>query len=143
VANYRLTYQSVSESEGKMLDDLSAILKKHDITDNLNYAVMLVVSESFTNALVHGNQRNPEKLITLELDITENVCHVSITDEGQQGLEKIKSRGQPDLLSEGGRGIDLIELYAGSVEYIETETGGLKVSVTFDRKIGKNTKIYK
>ena len=66
-----------------------------------------------------------------------------ITDEGKSGLEYIKHRRPPEILSEGGRGIDLMEIYADSVDFLETDTGGLKVSLQFNRTVKKKADVSK
>ncbi len=143
MAVYNMIYSSVSESEEKMLDELRAILLKHDIDGSLHYAISLVLSEAFTNALVHGNKKDPRRNIIIKLAINDTEVCAEIEDEGQHGLEYIKRRQPPDLLSEGGRGIDLMELYSDSVEFTETPTGGLKVSFQFSRKSEKETNVSK
>lgn len=143
MAVYNLSYRSVSESEEKMLDELRSILLKNGIDGSLHYAISLVLSEAFTNALVHGNKRDPQRKIIIKLTINEVGVYAEIEDEGQHGLEYIKLRQPPDLLSEGGRGIDLMELYSDSVEFTETPTGGLKVSFQFNRKSEKEKDVKK
>ncbi len=129
---YEFTYSSAVASEDKMLDELATVLHINGIPEDLQNWFMLAVSEAFTNALVHGNKLNPHKAIKLALNINEGLLTADIIDEGQGGLAKIKRRQPPTVLSEGGRGVDLMRYYASAVRFTETEGGGLKVSLRFD-----------
>ncbi|TET94590.1 MAG: ATP-binding protein [Candidatus Zixiibacteriota bacterium] len=130
---YEFTYPSTVASEDKMLDELATVLQANGIPKNTRNWFMLAVSEAFTNALVHGNKRNPRKTIKLVLFINNGLLAADIIDEGQGGLAKIKRRKPPTMLSEGGRGVDLMRHYASAVGFSETESGGLKVSLRFDQ----------
>ena len=130
---YEFTYPSTVVSEDKMLDELATVLQANGIPENMRNWFMLAVSEAFTNALVHGNKRNPRNTIKLVLFINNSLLAADIIDEGQGGLAKIKRRQPPTVLSEGGRGVDLMRHYASAVRFTETESGGLKVSLRFDQ----------
>ena len=134
MAAYELTYRSVPESESSMENDLSRLLAENHVEPETAYRITLAVSEAFTNALVHGNRRDPNKLIEIHLEINESAVRADIVDEGRGGLGEIKERRPPELLGEHGRGIDLIEHYGDSVVFTELHTGGLKVSVAVERK---------
>jgi len=140
---YSHTYYSIPESEDMMLDNIEVILLKHNIDDDLSYAIKLSVSEGFTNAMVHGNINTPHKKIIIEVEINQESIRVDILDEGQKGIEKIKNRKAPGLLAEEGRGINLIHHYAKKVFFEEIGSGGLKVTMIFDRKIEKKENILR
>jgi anti-sigma regulatory factor (Ser/Thr protein kinase) len=116
-----------------MLDELATVLHINSIPEDLQNWFMLAVSEAFTNALVHGNKLNPHKAIKLALNINKGLLTADIIDEGQGGLAKIRRRQPAAVLSEGGRGVDLMRHYASVVRFAETEGGGLKVSLRFDQ----------
>jgi anti-sigma regulatory factor (Ser/Thr protein kinase) len=143
MTTYSHTYFSIPESEGKMLDDIESILHKYNIDSSLSHAVKLSVSEGFTNAMIHGNFRTPHKKIVVEVEINKESIRVDILDEGQKGIEKIKNRQSPSLLSEEGRGINLIQYYVPKVFFEEMDSGGLKVTMIFDRNIEKKENILK
>ena len=126
-------YPSLIESEEKMLDDVIEFLAVHEIDRDLQDRFLLAVSEAFTNALIHGNKYNPRKLIKVTLTVNEDFINADIADEGRGGVESIKGRRPSSSFSEGGRGVDLIEHCAHDVKFSETENGGLRVSLRFDR----------
>ncbi|MFQ5498231.1 MAG: ATP-binding protein [Candidatus Zixiibacteriota bacterium] len=134
MALHQLTFQSVLESEDSMLDSLAEILVPLGLDSRLQYAVMLAISEAFTNALQHGNHFDPRGKIIIRLDINEERILADIMDEGTGGLGKISRHRNEDLLSDHGRGIELIKHYAAGVTFAETESGGLQASIRFERE---------
>ena len=126
---YTFEYASVLESETRMLDDLVDVLSSHGVVEGEAQAFMVVVSEAFTNALEHGNRRNPNKIIRLDLRVNEMAVAADITDQGSGGLERIRTHQPPGLMAENGRGLDLIRHYATECAFRESESGGLVVSV--------------
>jgi len=131
---YTLIYRSAPESESAMLDALEGLVRREGIEKALAFGFMLAVSEAFTNAMLHGNEMDPSKQITIRVRVSEMELSADILDEGQRGLEAVRDRRPVEELSENGRGVGLMQHYAHNVEFAETETGGLKVSVSFDRK---------
>lgn len=134
MANYKYTYKSVIESEDKMLKDILSILEQNNIDGSNRQYFMLVISEAFTNAMIHGNKMDSKKEIKINISINENLLTADIIDEGKDGLKKINNRQPSIVLNEGGRGIDLINYYSNFVDYVELENGGLKVSIQICRK---------
>jgi len=139
VSDFHFSYPSVMESEERMMDDIYAVLRENNITGRLRYRFLLTVSEAFTNALVHGNEYDPEKEIKIHLIINENQLCADITDQGRGGLKKVKDKKPNTLLSTGGRGIDLMKNYSNRVKFIEENKGGLTVSISIDKHEKKQT----
>lgn len=140
MAEYRFTYQSVLESEETFLDDLSAIVAAEGLDEHLANGFLVTVSEAFTNALVHGNQLDPQRVVTVAVRCTADSIEAEVVDEGAAGLDSIRHRRPAGRLADHGRGIKLMEFYSGRLDFSETPSGGLKVSLAFDRKrerIGK------
>ncbi|MEW5993479.1 MAG: ATP-binding protein [Candidatus Zixiibacteriota bacterium] len=135
---FERNYPSVAESEEKMLDDVLVFLRENDIPGNLINPFVLAVSEAFNNAMVHGNEADPERTVTLSLLINDKVVSADISDQGRGGLEKIRRRPPPTVLSESGRGVDLMTHYASELTFRESPAGGLTVSLTFELKKEKN-----
>lgn len=127
-------YSSTIESEETVLADLMSILARNLVDAQTAQEVKLAVSEAFTNAVIHGNRGDSSKKIRLEVDINESRIRTDIIDEGAGGLARIKNRPATGALAENGRGIALIEHYASRTEFRELKSGGLRVSLTFNRQ---------
>jgi len=131
MAEYNFSYASRLESEDQMLDDLQSVLELHEIVGGRAWRFSLVVSEAFTNALIHGNASDPERLVSLRIQVNESEITADIVDEGVCGLDRISHRSSSDdLMAESGRGIGFMERYADRVEYRESQRGGLVVSLS-------------
>jgi len=127
-------YKSNEKSYHQVVDDVNHLLDKAGVSMNERYPFVLAVSEALTNAIIHGNKKNPEKSVKLTVTVNEKVMSADILDEGQGGLDRIRQRKPSTPKDEGGRGIDLIEHYATSVGYVQTPAGGLKVEIRIERK---------
>ncbi len=134
MARYAFAYASVPESEGRMMDELTAAVEREGLSAGLRQAVLVAVSEAFTNALTHGNRYDPLKRIWIELSVNDSQVIADIKDQGHGGLAGIDHQQPPDQLSESGRGMGLIRHYSDRVELMETSSGGLHVHIEFDRK---------
>jgi serine/threonine-protein kinase RsbW len=133
---YSFNYLSVAASESRMLDEIADLLERLELGRKLRHKVMLVISEAFNNAYLHGNRENPEATIKIDLTVNETEITVDISDEGKEreGLKNILNKQPATPFGENGRGIDLIRHYADSVRFERGEKGGLKVVTTFFRE---------
>jgi anti-sigma regulatory factor (Ser/Thr protein kinase) len=130
-AEHTFAYPSELASEEKMFDNLHAVLKQLALSRERHQQILLAVSEAFSNALTHGNQLNPEKTIKLSVRTNESSLIVDIVDEGSKGMERIAVRQAPTSMSEGGRGVDLMNHCATAVQFGYSDQGGLRVTLTF------------
>lgn len=97
--------------------------------------IMLVLSEAINNAIVHGNQQNPDKQVMVfsTWDESNGVLQVSVEDEGagfdpDDIPDPLK---EENLLNEGGRGVYLIKQYTDDVQFSK---GGKKITMGFQLK---------
>jgi len=128
----KFIYQTKPEAEGMMYEDVKAFLVHSGCEKKLCYRIMLSISEAFTNALVHGNQWDSQKSIEVILSINNGVLTADILDEGKGDINQVNDRKPPELLAEGGRGVDLMEAYAENITIKPRgEIAGLKVSMQF------------
>jgi serine/threonine-protein kinase RsbW len=131
MAKFDRQYPSTLDAGNQALDDLLDWLTAHNLDGAPARALSLAVSEAFTNAVVHGNALDPAKKVRLKLDINESRIRADIQDQGQGGVHQIESRRPSSQLDEGGRGIDLIKVYADTCRFTELDGGGLQVTMEF------------
>lgn len=103
-----------------------------DFGDEDSSRIMLVLSEAVNNAIVHGNEENPDKQVVVlsTWDESTGVLQVSVEDEGE-GFDPDDIPDplkEENLLNEGGRGVYLIEQYADDVQFSK---GGTKITIGF------------
>ena len=134
MAEYHFVYPSTLEAEELLLDDLIAALRDCGVEKGTGHRFQQAISEAFTNALEHGNKMDEKKLVTVNLVVNEMEILADIIDEGEGGLAAIRRKQPPDILAEGGRGIDLIRMYIDEAVFSENESGGLKVTLRVARQ---------
>ena len=117
-----------------MFDDVRTFLIEQKLTLRLINDIMLSVSEAFTNALLHGNQSDPDKSIQISITANNNEITADITDEGHGDVENLGGQKKVDLWQEDGRGMMLMKAMASGITFRKsTDTGGTLVSIKFDR----------
>ncbi len=140
MSDITFVYASRVESEELMLDDVTRLLDEHKISDELKRNILLVISEAFNNALIHGNSFDPAKEIVLRVVVNQTEIRADIIDEGHGGLERVRAHQSPEMLDTHGRGINLIRHYADLVDFREDDQGRLEVTVRFERQT-KNQRV--
>ena len=88
-------------------------------------ALLLAVTEATTNAIIHANKCNVNKLVTVDVTVTNSTLTVKIIDEGEGfDPEKIPDPTQPEnLLKDSGRGVYLMKVYMDDLKYNVTPSG--------------------
>ncbi|MBM7866116.1 ATP-binding protein [Heliobacterium gestii] len=79
--------------------------------------IKLALIEALVNAVVHGNEGDPEKEVTLRFAVEEDHFWVEVSDQGD-GFDP-QSVAAFDLLSETGRGLLLIRAAMDEVTFNE------------------------
>lgn len=92
--------------------------------------IELAFTESLINAIRHGNQDDPQKLVLIEYEIGINDFRLSIEDEGQGfNPQDVDDPTSPDnILRPGGRGLLLIQSLGHQVEF---NTPGNRIAIRF------------
>jgi serine/threonine-protein kinase RsbW len=101
-----------------------------EINDDIYGNIMISVTECISNAIIHGNQNNKEKLVHLELAVENNILKFTIEDEGT-GFDQteLKDPTAPENIEKtGGRGIFLIKHLSDDVKF---EENGKKTILSF------------
>ena len=92
--------------------------------------ISIAVREAAVNAVLHGNQYDPSKKVTVAFDTTGESLLISIADQGA-GLDpaSIPDPLAPEnLLKQSGRGIFLIRTFMDDVRF-RTLTPGTEVTL--------------
>lgn len=131
-------------SELSELEHLPPFLEEVENTftmsDDVKARLMLVLSEALTNAILHGNKLDPDKLARVEVwtESNEKLC-LKVEDEGS-GFDPDKVPDplkEDNLLKPSGRGVYLMREYADSVSY--NDRGNiLQISFLLDSPAGES-----
>ena len=83
------TYQVCFESDLLKIKDASTEAIKFisdnnpDINKNDIYDIKLAMNETLANAVLHGNKKDKDKNVYLQLQVNQNAVTVKVADEGQ------------------------------------------------------------
>lgn len=101
-----------------------------EINDDIYGNIMISVTECISNAIIHGNQHDKNKLVHLELFMEDELLRFVIEDEGPGfDLTELKDPTEPENIEKpGGRGIFLIKHLSDEVKF---EEEGRKTILSF------------
>ena len=101
-----------------------------EINDDIYGNIMISVTECISNAIIHGNQSDKNKLVHLELKLEEELLLFTIQDEGKGfDYNELKDPTAPENIEKiGGRGIFLIKHLSDDVKF---EENGTKTVLSF------------
>ena len=104
--------------------------EEFEINDDLYGNIMISVTECISNAIVHGNQSNPDKMVHLQLYMEPGLLRCSIEDEGIGfDFSNLPDPTEPENIEKiGGRGIFLMRHLSDEVKF---EEGGRKTLLSF------------
>jgi serine/threonine-protein kinase RsbW len=110
-----------------LVDRLMRLIEGSQCIPGEEFGVELALREALENAVVHGNQENPERKVRIRCRCQPgNEISIVVTDQGKGfDLETIVRNGvtsDPD--SEHGRGLQLMKAYMDDVRF---ERGGSEV----------------
>ena len=99
--------------------------KDVNIPDEKLANIFLAVTEATTNAIIHANKCDTNKIVTIDAYVENAKLIIKIKDEGE-GFEpgNIPDPTEPEnLLKDSGRGIYLMRVYMDDMKYIRTPSG--------------------
>lgn len=104
--------------------------EQYNFTDDIYGNIMIAVTESVNNAIVHGNQSDKSKNVHLSLNLEDNQVKFTIEDEGPGfDYNNLPDPTAPENLEKpGGRGIFLMKNLCDEVSFADN---GKKVQLSF------------
>jgi serine/threonine-protein kinase RsbW len=110
-----------------LVDRLMRLIKRSQCVPGQEFDVELALREALDNAVVHGNQEDPETKVHIRCRCRPgNEISIVVTDQGKGfDFEKIVGNGiASEPASEHGRGIQLMKAYMDDVQFVR---GGSEV----------------
>ena len=102
-----------------------------DLGDEDSNRIMLTLSEAVNNAIMHGNNEDPEKKAYIHVTLSDDrTMSINVRDEGEgfDPEDVPNPLKEENLLNEGGRGIYLMKQYADEVQF---EDEGREIKMVF------------
>jgi len=103
----------------KVLDELLGVLAQNQWAEEDTFGIHLAVEEALMNAIKHGNQRDPAKLVSVDYRLSPTHLQIMVEDEG----EGFDPEAVPDPTLEenlelpSGRGLMLMRTFMTNVEF--------------------------
>ena len=93
--------------------------EKFNLNDDIYGNIMIAVTESVNNAIMHGNKSDRTKNVTLSLSLNDNIIHFQIEDEGIGfDFQNLPDPTSPENLDKpSGRGIFLMKHLSDEVNF--------------------------
>ena len=100
------------------------------LNDDIYGNIMIAVTESVNNAIIHGNKKDKNKNVDIVLKVEDNTVSFSITDEGSGfDYNTLPDPTAPENIDKpGGRGIFLMKALSDELEFQED---GKRIKLTF------------
>ncbi|SDB42861.1 serine/threonine-protein kinase RsbW [Desulfonatronum thiosulfatophilum] len=106
-------------------DLLQGFLDKRKNVSDL-FLILLALREAFTNAVIHGNKKNTELLVSAIVEIHDDQLVAVIRDQGPGFAWRSHTWELPNPKSESGRGLAIIQ---SCFENIEFNTSGNEITL--------------
>ncbi|MBC8488066.1 MAG: ATP-binding protein [Bacteroidetes bacterium] len=117
-----LKLKSLPESIHQVERLIEEICDDFNLNHNYLGCITVALTEAFTNALEHGNKKDPDKSITIDFQKTSTGLSFSIKDEGKgfdfKSFPDMKDGGKEKVFP--GRGLFLIKTLADEVNFNNT-----------------------
>lgn len=104
--------------------------ERFSINEDIYGNIMISVTECVTNAIVHGNRMDRDKVVNMELHLDDDQIKFVIVDQGKGfDYDHLADPTAPENLEKsGGRGIYIIKHLCDDVKF---EDQGRKTILTF------------
>lgn len=102
----------------KAIDELSLEL---DLSDEVYGNILVATMEATNNAIIHGNNSDPKKIVKIEIQLDKKQLKVHIEDQGRGfDFSSVPDPTAPENLEKiNGRGIFLMERLSDEILYLE------------------------
>lgn len=93
--------------------------KTLNIPEEKLHALLVAVTEAVNNGIIHGNESNASKNVTLTCTLQRKTLTIKIKDEGNGFIPEHVANPLNDdnVLKTGGRGVFLMKAFMHSVKY--------------------------
>ena len=128
--NKELIIQSKLENMSLVENFIDEISISLSIVSDLYGNLLISTIEAVTNAIVHGNENNPDKIVRINVVSDDKKIDVTVADEGNGfDVNVVPDPTKPNYIEQpNGRGIFLMRNLADKVKF---DKNGSVVTLTF------------
>ncbi len=127
----KIQFPSVMENIRLVESFIDNAKEKFHISDDVYGNIMVAVTESVNNAIMHGNKSDINKNVSLSLMLDQALLKCIVEDEGTGfDYENLPDPTSPENLNKiGGRGVFLIRNLSDGVAFFDE---GRKIEMKFN-----------
>lgn len=106
-------------------------LRQLDFDEQTSHRIGLSVREAVANAIKHGNRQDPNKRVSIELDVSNDQLMIKVSDEGDgfDPGELPDPLSKENLLRPNGRGILFMKSFMDEIDYSFVNNKGMVVTM--------------
>ena len=115
------TFPSDMGTAHSLIEEVIEVVRTHQWSEKDLFALELILEETLTNAVKHGNGSDPSKNVRFDCKLSKNKIYVRIEDEGS-GFDPYAvadPREPENQLATSGRGVLLIKHFATKAKWNE------------------------
>jgi serine/threonine-protein kinase RsbW len=115
----KIVIPSISENIRIIESFIDNAKEKFNLNDDIYGNIMIAVTESVNNAIMHGNKNDRTKNVTLSLSLNDNIINFKIKDEGLGfDFQNLPDPTSPENIDKpSGRGIFLMKHLSDEVNF--------------------------
>ena len=108
---------------------VAEFLGRLGISDEAAFRIDMAVREAVTNAVLHGNRQDEEKVVDINLKSSPEAVEISVHDQGPgfNPEEVPDPTVQENILKASGRGIFFMRTFMDEVDWLIRPDGGTTV----------------
>lgn len=129
--NKELVIKSKIENMSLVENFIDEVAVELSIVSDLYGNVLISTIEAVTNAIIHGNDSNPDKIVKINVEKVEKSLKVTVSDEGPGfNVDIVPDPTKPDYIEQpNGRGIFLMRNLTDDLKF---EKNGAVVTLIFN-----------
>ncbi|TAF77982.1 MAG: ATP-binding protein [Bacteroidetes bacterium] len=126
----KIEFASAIENINLVENFINTAKDEFNISDISYGNIMVAVTESVNNAIIHGNHQDTEKKVFLTFELQSDKLKATVEDQGTGfDFENLPDPTAPENINKiGGRGVFLIKNLSDEVRFFD---GGKKVEMFF------------
>lgn len=119
IDNIQIQIPSLPENIRIVESFIDNVKEKYSLDDDIYGNIMIAVTESVNNAILHGNKSDNKKNVSLNLSLEKSQIKFIVKDQGQGfDFENLADPTLPENLDKpGGRGIFLMKNLSDEVNF--------------------------
>lgn len=130
-ASKELEIYSKSENISLVEQLVDEVCEQNSVNEDYYGNILIAITEAVNNAIIHGNNNNPDKKIKIQVESVDPSLKFQISDEGPGfDFDNLPDPTDPENIDKpNGRGVFLMRHLADEVEFFEK---GQTVELSFN-----------